>query len=125
MLYNLFTNAIEATNSKGRIKILVRKLSRSEAARTYGNQIVLGADETVLETIVTDNGPGLEEDILERIFTPFFTTKVEGNGLGLAMSWKIIKAHGGEIIARNAESGGAEFLIVMPARIEYINTERM
>jgi two-component system sensor histidine kinase AtoS len=118
MLYNIFTNAIEACSGAGQIKISFRKLPRQTAARHYAQRVVLGLDETVLETVISDNGPGINEDVRRRIFTPFFTTKSEGNGLGLAMSWKVIKAHGGEIIADSNTDKGARFLLLLPCKID-------
>jgi len=58
-----------------------------------------------------DDGPGIAPEILEKIFTPFLTSKTKGTGLGLAIAHKIIEAHGGAIEARNAPEGGATFTI--------------
>ncbi len=68
--------------------------------------------------IIRDNGPGIPENILERIFQPFFTTKPagEGTGLGLSISYDIIKAHGGNITATNHHEGGACFTITLPVQ---------
>lgn len=64
---------------------------------------------------IEDNGPGIPEDVLERIFNPFFTTKHSGTGLGLAIVHRIIEAHGGRITAENRQSPdrGARFRIVL------------
>jgi PAS domain S-box-containing protein len=118
LFYNLFTNSIEACGGGARIDISCRKLPRQKATSDYGSRLILGLDETIVETIVTDSGPGLSEDAREKLFAPFFTTKVDGNGLGLAVGWKIIKGHGGDIIADNCESGGARFTILLPIRID-------
>ena len=117
LYYNLFTNAIEACNGKATISLTFCKLPRQRATGDYGSRLMLSMDETVVETIVTDRGPGLPEDVVENVFAPFYTTKVEGNGLGLAMAWKIIKAHGGDILAGNNTDGGAKFSILLPTRI--------
>jgi nitrogen fixation/metabolism regulation signal transduction histidine kinase len=58
---------------------------------------------------VTDNGPGIKEDILEKIFVPYFTTKPDGSGIGLALTRQIMSNHGGFISAGNLEEGGASF----------------
>ncbi|MGB3007951.1 MAG: ATP-binding protein [Chitinophagaceae bacterium] len=65
---------------------------------------------------VKDNGPGIPQKILDKIFQPFFTTKPtgQGTGLGLSLSYDIVKAHGGELKANNNEDGGAEFIIILP-----------
>jgi len=125
MLYNIFTNAIEACNGAGEIRVTYRKLPRQTAAKQYADRVVLGLDETILETVVSDNGPGISEDVRQLIFTPFFTTKSEGNGLGLAMSWKVIKAHSGEIIADSKAEKGARFLLLLPCKIDSKQRECM
>ena len=65
---------------------------------------------------IEDNGVGLSESQLHKIFQPFFTTKPtgQGTGLGLSLSYDIIKAHGGEIYAQNTLNGGASFVISLP-----------
>jgi two-component system sensor histidine kinase HupT/HoxJ len=65
---------------------------------------------------VRDNGPGIAEEHLLRIFDPFFTTKPvgKGTGLGLSISYAIVEQHGGRLSARNAEDGGAEFVLELP-----------
>jgi two-component system sensor histidine kinase AtoS len=67
---------------------------------------------------VADNGPGIPEADLQKIFLPFFTTKSEGTGLGLAVVQKVALQHGGSIEARNRAGGGAEFLLWLPLRQE-------
>jgi len=72
-----------------------------------------------VEIRVSDNGPGIPVDIRDRIFEPFFTTKPtgEGTGLGLSMSYAIVtKGHGGSFEVRESDEGGAEFVLVLPAR---------
>jgi signal transduction histidine kinase len=63
---------------------------------------------------VTDNGPGIPADALTKIFMPFYTTKANGTGLGLAVVQKIVVQHGGSIEARNQPLGGAEFIVWLP-----------
>jgi signal transduction histidine kinase len=65
---------------------------------------------------VCDNGTGIPESVVDKIFQPFFTTKPagEGSGLGLSMSYDIIKAHGGELQVNTKEGEGAEFVISLP-----------
>ena len=65
---------------------------------------------------VSDNGNGIPEKIKEKIFQPFFTTKPTGSGtgLGLSLSYDIVKAHGGEIKVESKEGKGTEFVIVLP-----------
>ena len=74
------------------------------------------AEEGKVVISVRDNGPGIEEKILDKIFQPFFTTKPtgQGTGLGLSLSYDIIKAHGGELKVASKEGEGAEFIIRLP-----------
>jgi signal transduction histidine kinase len=66
-----------------------------------------------IEIRVKDNGPGIPQNIVDKIFQPFFTTKPtgEGTGLGLSLSYDIIKAHGGEIKMETKEGEGCEFIV--------------
>jgi len=69
-----------------------------------------------IEIRVSDNGPGIPQTIVDKIFQPFFTTKPtgQGTGLGLSLSYDIIKAHGGEIKVETKEGEGAEFILQLP-----------
>jgi two-component system NtrC family sensor kinase len=66
---------------------------------------------------VTDNGNGMPENLVDKIFQPFFTTKPtgQGTGLGLSLSYDIVKAHGGAIKVKTKENEGTEFTIILPA----------
>jgi signal transduction histidine kinase len=106
-LVNLTRNAAEATRdgaARGRVAIsgTVEELGGRKWQRIS----------------VADNGPGIPEHELPKIFLPFFTTKSEGTGLGLAVVQKVALQHGGSIEARNAAGGGAEFLLWLPLRQE-------
>jgi nitrogen-specific signal transduction histidine kinase len=69
---------------------------------------------------ISDNGPGISQEDLPKIFVPFYTTKTNGTGLGLAVVQKIIVQHGGTIEARNRPEGGAEFILWLPfARLSF------
>jgi signal transduction histidine kinase len=69
-----------------------------------------------IEISVTDNGSGIPDSIKEKIFQPFFTTKPtgQGTGLGLSLSYDIVKAHGGELKVETKEGEGCEFSIQLP-----------
>ena len=105
VVVNLLLNAAAAmgrTNaSKGRITIRARRGLPGDR----------GASE--VEVSVADEGPGIPPADLDRIFDPFFTT-TQGTGLGLSVSYGIVRAHGGTLAARNLEGGGAEFTIRLP-----------
>ena len=99
VLLNLVSNAHEALRGRsGRGAISV-------VGRADAGYVVLD---------VTDNGPGIPEDVLPHIFEPFYTTKASGTGLGLAISAGIVRDAGGELTARNAPGGGASFRLALP-----------
>jgi signal transduction histidine kinase len=68
---------------------------------------------------VSDNGNGIPQKIIDKIFQPFFTTKPtgQGTGLGLSLSYDIVKTHGGEIKLESKEGEGSEFIIFLPGNI--------
>ncbi len=104
VMMNLLQNALDALST------LARPMVRVEMGCTGDT-----AHPTVRVT-VRDNGPGIPPDHLLRIFDPFFTTKPvgKGTGLGLSISYGIVEQHGGHLSARNAEGGGAEFVLDLP-----------
>ena len=73
-----------------------------------------GRGEVVIS--IKDNGNGIPKNVLDKIFQPFFTTKPtgQGTGLGLSLSYDIVKAHGGELKVETKEGIGTEFIIVLP-----------
>jgi len=76
-----------------------------------------GSDGAIVTISISDNGPGIPAHILDKIFQPFFTTKPtgQGTGLGLSLSYDIVKAHGGEIKVETREGEGTTFTITLPA----------
>ena len=69
-----------------------------------------------IEVRVSDNGSGIPQKIFDKIFQPFFTTKPtgQGTGLGLSLSYDIVKAHGGELKVETKEGEGSTFIIQIP-----------
>jgi signal transduction histidine kinase len=63
---------------------------------------------------VADTGPGVPADVMDKMFSPFFTTKPQGSGLGLAIVRKIVDAHDGRIDVSGRAQGGARFRITLP-----------
>lgn len=102
---NLIQNSIQAMSTKGTIKIMT-KLDRCYEPPNQGQPAVL--------VKIEDNGPGFSQKARSQIFTPFFTTKQNGVGLGLAISHRIIESHGGEVQLTHTPKGGATFIIRFP-----------
>jgi PAS domain S-box-containing protein len=101
---NLIINAIDAANSDGEVKI---RVARSENDRAEDSE-----DEAVVE--VSDNGHGISEEDLARIFNPFFTTRAAGTGLGLPAVRRIARAHGGRIEVKSSVGQGSTFTFYLP-----------
>jgi len=99
---------------------LVRNAAEACASTTTGGQVLLTGELIRVEDggsqriRVLDNGPGIENDALSKLFRPFYTTKADGTGLGLAVVQKIIVQHGGKVEARNRPEGGAVFIVTLP-----------
>jgi len=112
VILNLITNAFYTVSEK-----------KKQTENDY-EPIVTVSTKTVkpllgglgVEVTVKDNGNGIPSKVFDKIFQPFFTTKPtgEGTGLGLSLSYDIVKAHGGEINAETKEGEGAEFIILLP-----------
>jgi signal transduction histidine kinase len=66
---------------------------------------------------VSDNGPGVPANVTDRVFRPFFTTKAQGTGLGLALVQKIVVTHNGRVTVTNDDGGGARFVVTLPAAV--------
>src|SRR6202142_2992666 len=106
-LLNLARNAAEASRDAGQSpRVLISGTLEELGGRKWQR------------ICIADNGPGIPERDLPKIFLPFYTTKSEGTGLGLAVVQKVALQHGGSIEARNSQGGGAEFLLWLPLRQE-------
>lgn len=101
VLLNLLLNAFDATE---RIAAADRRVSIHLDV----------AEQGCVQVTISDNGPGLTSDQLDRIFEPFYTTKREGLGMGLSISKSIVNAHGGELRAEKGVTCGATFTILLP-----------
>jgi len=108
VLLNLLMNAIEAMSGV------------SAGPRTLWVSAELAAATEVLVT-VRDAGPGIDPQSLDRLFDAFYTTKPHGLGLGLAISRRIIEAHGGRLWATPNTGPGATFQLTLPAGGELVS----
>ena len=108
LFLNLIKNAGEAAPHGGEIIIESRIDNEYHLSRSGGRSVPL-----VLITI-SDNGPGIPAEVMERIFTPFYTTKIGGNGLGLAICQKIVSDHGGFLKIVSRPEGGTSVVVSLP-----------
>lgn len=104
VILNLINNAFYAVTEK-----------RKRSGDNYKPTVWVSTKKVngTIELRVKDNGIGISQKVLDKIFQPFFTTKPsgQGTGLGLSMSYDIIKAHGGELKVKTKEGEGSEFII--------------
>jgi len=107
VILNLVNNAFYAVHEKAK-----------SSAQEYHPEVIVSSKKTEkgIELSVQDNGSGIPDSIKEKIFQPFFTTKPTGSGtgLGLSLSYDIIKAHGGELKVVSSEGEGSTFFIYIP-----------
>jgi two-component system sensor histidine kinase HydH len=97
VLLNLCLNALEAMKAGG---VLTLSLGRQ--------------DKRMLRVVISDTGPGIPREEMERVFDPFYTTKTSGTGLGLAIVHRIVEAHAGEIRITTEPGGGTTFTVLLP-----------
>ncbi len=109
---NLTINACQAMPDGGNLYISLKNIELAET-ETVGLK-----QGQYIKIIVQDEGCGIDNALLDRVFDPYFTTKGTGNGLGLAVAYSIIKKHGGHISAASESGKGACFTVLLPACME-------
>jgi signal transduction histidine kinase len=125
VLLNLINNAFYAVNEKmqttdklyePRVIIKTRLVKAAENSLLSAGAALIHQSTNSLIISVKDNGNGIPKKVLDKIFQPFFTTKPagQGTGLGLSLSYDIVKAHGGELKLESKEGEGSEFMIQLP-----------
>ena len=110
VLLNLFNNAFYTVNEKRKLSAVSYQPSVTIDTKRQDDKIEIG---------IGDNGNGIPQNIITKIFQPFFTTKPtgEGTGLGLSLSYDIItKEHGGTLAVESKEGEGTKFIIRMPVK---------
>ena len=106
---NLFLNAIQAMPNGGELKI--------EVSPMISNSLE-GFKQNFIKVVISDTGKGIPPHIVDKIFDPFFTTKPRGVGLGLSITYQIIKKHGGTIKVESQWERGTSFVINLPETLE-------
>lgn len=108
--------AVVAGSRKALAGALLNLLENAMQACAVGAEVRLGArvENEGVRLIVADTGRGMDAAVLERLFQPFFTTRMEGTGLGLAIVRGVVEAHGGKIEVKSELGGGSEFSVWLP-----------
>jgi signal transduction histidine kinase len=106
---NLFLNAIQAMPTGGELKIEANPILSTSAE---------GFKQNFIKVVISDTGRGIPPHIVHKIFDPFFTTKPKGVGLGLSITYQIIKKHGGTIKVESQWEKGTSFIINLPEMLE-------
>jgi signal transduction histidine kinase len=104
---NIIINSIQAMPDGGELRITTARDVSQNAA--------------IIE--ISDTGVGISQEDMDRLFEPYFTKRPDGTGLGLAVSYRIIKAHGGEIRVESEERQGATFTVILPFFIPTVSQE--
>jgi len=100
-IWNLCINAVQAMPEGGELRV--------------GGRVVPGAEPPQLQLWISDTGDGIAESDLPHIFEPFFSTKAEGSGIGLALVYRVVQDHGGQIEVRSQPGAGTSFMLILPS----------
>src|SRR5207249_329564 len=112
VVLNLVRNAMDAVAASA-----APEVAFETAVATLRRRSASGRTRPLARVSILDNGPGIPDSMLPRLFTPFATSKAHGTGLGLAVSRRIIDAHGGRIEVRNRADGGVEASLYLPLEL--------
>jgi len=102
------------------LKIVFQNLLLNGAHAMHGRgriEVTIGSSDSMSEVRIRDNGPGIPDDVRDKIFTPFFTTKARGTGLGLPTAKRIVDAHRGEIVIDCPPAGGTTVVVRLPVEL--------
>ena len=102
LLHNLIRNAFEAMEGQAEVRLEIATHMVAFGNRDYA------------EIRISDSGPGIDPETIDKLFDPYVTTKNKGTGLGLAIVKKLVEEHGGTVIAENLETGGAVLTVRLP-----------
>jgi two-component system sensor histidine kinase PilS (NtrC family) len=100
-IWNLCINAVQAMPEGGELRV--------------GGRVVPGGGPPRLQLWISDTGQGIAETDLPQIFEPFFSTKAEGSGIGLALVYRVVQDHGGQIEVRSQPGSGTSFMLILPS----------
>jgi PAS domain S-box-containing protein len=117
LVHNLDCEGVELNCHPGEIQQVLRNYLMNAIQVMPGGgelEVISQVLEGGVKVAVLDRGPGFASDVAEKLFSPFFSTKASGSGLGLTICAQVIKAHGGVVGAANRPDGGAEFSFILP-----------
>jgi nitrogen fixation/metabolism regulation signal transduction histidine kinase len=118
LLVNLIKNALEATEDVSpttkKANGNTHEYRTKPAVVSISTKLEVTANGKFYVIRVSDNGPGIDEELLPTLFEPYTSTKSKGSGLGLAIVKKIVEEHNGQVFAKNKKSGGAEISVYLP-----------
>jgi two-component system sensor histidine kinase PilS (NtrC family) len=100
-IWNLCINAVQAMPEGGELRV--------------GGRVVPGGGPPRLQLWISDTGHGIAESDLPQIFEPFFSTKAEGSGIGLALVYRVVQDHGGQVEVRSQPGAGTSFMLILPS----------
>ena len=109
-MLNVLLNAVDATPEDGTIFVETAPIQKNGAL-------------DYVQIVIKDTGRGIPDEDLDKVFTPFFTTKHEGSGLGLAISHQIIQEHQGSIEVESTKDQGTTFRINLPVNPQHIQED--
>lgn len=115
VLFNLVGNAFQAMNNRGTVTITTWQRHGWRPGWSGPN-----AGSDWVEIAVRDEGPGIQPQVLDNLFVPFFTTKIKGTGLGLAISQRLVESMGGRILVASQLGQGSTFSVVLPACMDSV-----
>jgi two-component system nitrogen regulation sensor histidine kinase GlnL len=107
LFMNLIGNAVDAMGDAGEVAVTSRVVSDYRMAQKQGHSRMVAVE-------IADNGPGIPAADLENIWAPFFSTKVQGTGLGLTICHKIVAEHRGMIKVESSREHGTRFTVLLP-----------
>ncbi len=113
VIQNIVINACQAIPEQGKVTIACENVLFSKIKENFVSEV-----ENLVKISICDNGNGMSQQVMGKIFDPYFSTKETGNGLGLTISLSVIKKHGGNILVKSEEGSGTTFSIFLPGIVD-------
>ncbi len=114
VLWNLFLNSVQAMHGGGRLTVALRRSTEEDIRSLSGDRSDSREEDGFAIFTVSDTGEGIDPESIKKIFDPFYTTKVRGTGLGLAVAYRIVENHQGKLLVKSEKGRGSTFTILLP-----------